>query len=165
MKEIELTQGKVALVDDEDFEELNKHKWRAMNNHGRGWYAVRRSSSCNGKWHTIYMHREIMNAQPGQEVDHRNRKGLDNQRKNLRFCTCSQNQANAKKRVRCSSQYKGVNWNKQHDKWQAYIKVHGKQAYLGYFDDEIAAACAYDKAATERFGEFAHPNFPGGREG
>jgi len=162
MKEIELTQDKVARVDDADFEELNKHKWRAMWD-GNTWYARRHSPrDINGKRHIIYMHRQIMGAQSGQEVDHRDRDGLNNRRRgpdgNLRLCTRGQNNANAKKRAGCSSQYKGVTWYKQADKWMAYIKTYGKQIHLGYFDDEIEAALAYNEAAIEHFGEFAHLN-------
>ena len=103
------------------------------------------------------MHRLIMGAQPGQLIDHKNRKGLDNQRGNLRFCTRSQNQANAKKRAG-SSRYKGVTWDKHWDKWRAMIGVRSKRFHLGYFDDEDDAGRAYNRAATEYFGEFARPN-------
>jgi len=158
VKEIKLTQDKVAQVDDADYEWLSAWKWYAKWD-GWHWYAMRNSPyDANGKQHTILMHRQILGAQPGEQVDHRNRKGLDNQRHNLRFCTYSQNQANRKKRAGCMSQYKGVHWDKRAGKWQARIRVHGKWIHLGLFDDEIAAALAYNKAATEYFGEFARPN-------
>jgi len=157
MKEITLTRGKIALVDDDDFEWLNQWKWYAMWN-GRHWYAVRGAYSVDGKYHTILMHRVITDAQPSQQVDHKDTNSLNNRRANLRLCTQSQNSANAKKRAGCSSQYKGVHWNKQHSKWQVYVKAHGKQIHLGLFDDEVEAGLAYNDAATEHFGEFARLN-------
>jgi len=156
MKEIKLTRGKVALVDDEDFEELNEHSWHAMRA-GRHWYAVR-ASRIDGKQHPIYMHRVIIDAQPGQDVDHVDMTGLHNYRANLRLCTDTQNQANRQKQAGCSSKYKGVTWHKQHSKWMAYIRVHGKRIYLGYFDDEWEAALAYNDAALKQWGEFARLN-------
>lgn len=156
MKSIELTQGQVALVDDTDFEKLNKHKWCAVWR-GWGWYAMR-SEHNGGNRRGILMHREIMAAQPGQMIDHRNRRGLDNRRENLRFCTTSQNNANAKKRVGSTSKYKGVSLFRRDSKWQVHIRLHGKNTYLGRFDSEVEAALIYNVAAIEWFGEFARLN-------
>ena len=159
MKEIPLTQGKIALVDDADYEWLNQRKWHAANNHGWGWYAERKGAcDSNGKRHTILMHRVITGAGLGQQVDHKDRDGLNNQRANLRLCTASQNHANQKRCAGCSSRFKGVTWNKREGKWRARIGVHGERIFLGRFDDEVLAALAYNKAATEHFGEFARPN-------
>lgn len=158
MREIKLTQDKVTIVDDADFEWLNQWKWYAIWD-GWRWYAVRNSTDANGKKHTIYMHRQIMDAQPGQQVDHEDRDGLNNQReKNLRFCTGSQNQANRKKWPGGSSQFKGVCWHKQARKWRAQIGVNCKLIHLGYFEDEIEAALAYNEAAIKHFEKFARPN-------
>jgi len=77
VKEIKLTQDKVAQVDDADYEWLSAWKWYAKWD-GWHWYAMRNSPyDANGKQHTILMHRQILGAQPGEQVDHRNRKGLD----------------------------------------------------------------------------------------
>ena len=159
MREIPLTQGKVALVDDEDYEWLNQWKWYVMWD-GHHWYAVRNSPYRNGKRHTIRMHRLIVGAQPGQVVDHKDSEvTLDNQRENLRFCTRSQNAMNAKKRCDgLSSRFKGVRWYKRDNNWMVRIGIDGKRIFLGYFDNEIEAAIAYNKAARERFGEFARLN-------
>lgn len=149
VKEIPLTQGKVALVDDADHEWLNQWKWCASNN-GLGFYAVR-GISRNDKRTTIAMHQMILNAPPGLEPDHINGDGLDNRRCNLRLCTRSQNNMNARKQTGCSSRWKGVYWDKAMGKWRALIRIHGIKHYLGYFTDE-------DEAAQELFGEFARLN-------
>lgn len=161
MRQIELTQGKVGLVDDNDYAGLNQVRWCAHKNQG-SWYAVRSSprGSIAGK-HTILMHRVILDAKPSQDIDHIDGNGLNNQRGNLRFCTDSENQCNSKKRRGCSSQYKGVAWNRGNGKWMAYIRVLGKRIHLGYFEEEEDAAKVYDAAAVEHFRQFARPNMTG----
>ncbi len=91
-------------------------------------------------------------------MDHANHDQLDNQRANLRRCTNSQNMANRRKQPGCSSRFKGVHWYKRVGKWRANIEVDGRKYALGYFDDEIEAARAYNVAAIEHFKEFALPN-------
>jgi len=160
MKEILLTQGQVALVDDEDYDKLNMHKWYAhWIPNTRSFRAQRNSSSKNGESKIIRMHRIVMDAQPGQQVDHRNHNTLDNRRENLRLCTASENQHNLRPHTIRSSVFKGVNWDKPTHKWKARIQLNGHQYHLGRFADETKAACAYDSAARKLFGEFAHLNF------
>ncbi|MBU0846652.1 HNH endonuclease [Patescibacteria group bacterium] len=156
MREIKLTRGKVALVDEADFGWLSQWSWNSRPNHGI-WYA-RRGARDGDKKNTVLMHRQIMGAWSGQRVDHRDGNGLNNQRKNLRFCTSTQNHANRRKLSGCSSKYKGVCWHKQRGKWVAYIKIYGKSSHLGLFANEEDAARAYNNAAIERFGEFAKLN-------
>jgi len=92
-------------------------------------------------------------------VDHKNNNGLDNQRDNLRPATYSTNQFNQTKRANRSSQYKGVYLHKSRGKWMARIRKMYKETFLGYFDNEIDAAKAYDVAAKQMFGEYAKLNF------
>lgn len=156
MKEIQLTQGQVALVDDEDYEELSKYKWFA-HKHRNTYYVHRNSSRKNPPRKLISMHRIVMNAQPEQQVDHINGDGLDNRKENLRFCTNSQNQWN-RHATYGTSIYKGVSWSNPHNKWVAQIKHKGSVFYLGAFEDDISAARAYNEAAIKLFGEFAKLN-------
>jgi hypothetical protein len=158
MKRIPLTQDKFALVDDEDFEHLNRHKWRY--NHG---YAVRQvrlsnpSKECpSGKRLYISMHGEILGILNchGWTGDHTNGDTLNNQKANLRTCRLRENLWNQK--VTVGRKFKGVYW--LHGRWQAHITVMGKLIYLGRFKEDTAAALAYNRAAKKHFGEFARLN-------
>lgn len=156
-KLIPLTQGKFAIVDDEDYEWLNQWKWCAFINESGQCYAAR-GTRRNHQRKTILMHRLIMNATKGQIIDHKNHNSSDNRRANLRICTHQQNDRNRRK-VFGSSKFKGVSWKKSNSCWCAYIKINGKHKSLGFFHNEIDAAKAYDVKAKELFGEFAKTNF------
>jgi hypothetical protein len=157
-RKIPLTQGKFAIVDPEDYEELSKYKWYAAKM-GRTFYAARTIRITNGKHRLIIMHRQVLKDSEGLFVDHINHNGLDNRKCNLRICTIQQNVWNMRKqRGNCASQYKGVTWRKDIGKWQARVICGGKVFSCGHFNDEKAAAAAYDKKAKELFGEFAALN-------
>lgn len=149
MKEIQLTQGKTTTVDDEDFEWASKIKWNYHNGYAR------RNVKVNGKSVSYFMHRIITNAPGKMEVDHIDGNTLNNQRKNLRVCTTSQNQANRPKSKNNTSGYKGVSWHKKNKKWFAQVNKNGKRVFGKYFESAEEAAEAYKKAAIEHFGEFA----------
>ncbi|MBL0320720.1 MAG: HNH endonuclease [Alphaproteobacteria bacterium] len=151
-KSIPLTQGKFALVDDEDFKKLNKYKWHLNNI-----YAERTTWP---EHKHVYMHRYIMTAKAGQEVDHINGNKLDNRKENLRLASHSQNCKNQAKPKNNTSGYKGVTKNKAGNNWIAQIKTNGKHLSLGRFENIQDAARAYDNAARKYFGEFAKLNFP-----
>jgi len=160
MKEIRLTRGKVALVDDEDYERLSGFKWQALKSRRDYYYAGRHvplQDSDGHKQRMMLMHRVILESPPGQAIDHRNGDGLDNRRCNLRFCTTAENQANRCKHDpdRYASMFKGVTWRKDRRKWRAQIKVNGKDIALGSFHSEVVAAFAYNVAARAAWGEFA----------
>lgn len=160
MREIPLTQGYVALVDDEDYEEVSRHRWYVrLNKHHN--YASRKIK-VGGKWVEIHMHRVLLNAQDGLLVDHVDGDGLNNVRGNLRLATISGNNHNSRVRKDNTSGYKGVHWNTQTSKWRAEIRISGKAKFLGYFDDPTEAALVRDKAAVSLHGEFAFLNFPEG---
>lgn len=155
MRLIPLTQGKHAIVDASDYDRVSKFKWYANRPSKFTWYAMRRVGSA-----IILMHREIMSPSPDLDVDHLDRDGLNNRRKNLRVCTPAQNSANrVKQRTPASSRYKGVSLVKRTGRWRAYICPGGRQKTLGCFDNEVEAARAHDAAAKEIFGSFAFLNF------
>lgn len=157
MKEIILNKNKVAFVDDDLFDELNKFKWRADKQHNT-FYAAR-TIVVNGKNKVIYMHRIILNLTDSNVfVDHKNRNGLDNQKENIRTCTNSENQKNMAHREGCSSIYKGVSFHKRCKKWQSQIIINGKSKHLGYFEIEIEAAKKYNDYAMIHYREFANIN-------
>jgi len=154
MKEIQLSQGKVALVDDEDFEMLNRYKWSAMRG-ANTYYAYTHIILESGKRTSIAMHRVIMQTPVGYETDHRDRNGLNNQRFNLRICTHSQNQGNRKISTNSSSGYKGIVWSKRDAVWQASIVYRCNKVHIGYFKSKDEAILARNSRAKELFGEFA----------
>lgn len=158
MKEIKLTRGMVALVDDEDFDFINQWKWNAPKSKNTC-YAKRNVWLKNSKEYiSVSMHRTIMNVSMEMVVDHIDHNGLNNQKSNLRICTGSQNGGNSISKGG-SSMYKGVCWYKSKNKWIAYITYNYKRYHLGYFKLEETAARVYDEAAKKYFGEFAHLNY------
>ncbi len=150
--EIPLTQGKVALIDDEDWPLVAGFKWYAHRNR-RTMYV----EHCDGRFN-VKLHRLITSAAPGVEVDHRNGDGLDNRRSNLRVATRSQNRCNGITRMNKSG-YKGVTVRSS-GRCHAVVTVQGRRLFLGSFSTPEDAARAYDAAARELHGEFARLNFP-----
>lgn len=155
MKKIKLTQGKFALVDDDDFERLNKYKWFAYNSRGK-FYARRNGRNKEtGKQYIIHMHRIILGKIPQEkEVDHKDGNGLNNQRNNLRLANRFQNMQNRKLNRDNKSGHKGVLWHSRDHVWTATGRLNGKQTHLGYFKNILDAKKAYDKFAKENYGEF-----------
>lgn len=160
MKQIGLSQGQVALVDDEDYCRISCRNWYAIRNE-YGYYAAGTTPMVKWIRKRLLMHRIIMCAKKGQIIDHRDGDGLNNQKYNLRFCTISQNGQNQRISTHPSklSKYKGVTWHKGGRKWQAAIRGENKKNYyLGSYANEDDAARAYDEKAKELFGEFARIN-------
>ncbi len=160
MKEIKLSKkGKykgiyVAQVDDEDFRYLNQFNYSIAI--GKSVMYARRRIIKNGKPTLISMHNDIMGR---AGVDHKDHNGLNNQKYNLRFCTSQENNMNAKPNRNAVSKYKGVGWHKLVGKWYASIQKDFKLITIGWFENEVDAAKAYDLKAKELFGEFAYLNF------
>jgi hypothetical protein len=157
---VPLTNGQVAIIDDEDAERVLAYKWFAKwCRRGRRWYAIRAVGPANRR-RSIPMHRFILDAPPNKRVDHINQDGLDNRRSNLRLATNSQNGCNRKAMRNNSTGLKGVWPNRQRGKFGARIQHLGIRYHLGYYDTAEAAARAYDEVAQRLHGEFACVNFP-----
>lgn len=151
MKEIQLTQGYVALVDDADYEWISTFYWYAHIDkktiYARAYNPVTKKQ--------VRMHRLIMEAvDPLVKIDHRDGNGLNNQRSNLRDATTSQNAMNMRKH-KGDSGYKGVFKRKDSNRYEAYIRIGGNRVYLGLFESKEEAAKTYNKEALKHFGEFA----------
>lgn len=154
MKTIPLTQGKYAIVDDDDYAALVCFNWQAFDNRYQ-WYARRNYPVGPYKQKTISMHKMLLNPPKGVYVDHRDGNGLNNMRSNLRLATRGQNKQNCRKLKPCSSKYKGVFWRANRKRFVAQIYYNDKTYRLGSFRTEEEAAVMYDVAAQICFGEFA----------
>lgn len=163
MKEIVLTQGYVAVVDDEDFEAVNKFNWHAEIRRQQV-YAARKVPTPNGNGTTQYLHQFLLPSEIS--VDHADRNGLNNTRINLRPATWTEQQGNRPKRVSGTSRYKGVYLDRDRGRWTGRLATLGVPIFQKRFDYEHEAALAYDRAAVEKWGDRAVVNFPRrGREG
>lgn len=133
---------KLCFIDYEDLERCLKHKWCFSGS--------QIMSNIEGK--TITLSRFITGK---QWIDHKDRNIFHNCKRNFRKITMQQNMFNKSKHNNCTSKFKGVNWSRKRNKWEAYICVNYIRKGLGRFNSEIEAAEAYNKAALEHFGEFA----------
>jgi hypothetical protein len=150
VKRIPLAGGLYAYVDAADYEWLSQYKWGVYNG-----YAARQESG-----RTIYMHRQIMQPPKSMVVDHMDGSRLNNCRSNLRVCTPAENHRNRAKGVGSASRFRGVGYYKESGKWYSGLQFKGKRFWLGYFDEEVEAARAYDYKAVECGREFAWVNLP-----
>lgn len=132
MKRIKLTQGKVALVDDEWYEYLNQWKWHVRQS-GRNFYAAR-NHVLNGKWQTIFIHRLVTDCPRGMVIDHINGNGLDDKLVNLYVCTQKENQLNRKNlNSTNTSGTNGLHWHIRDKKWYGQVNRGDRGIYLGSF--------------------------------
>lgn len=156
MMEIPLTQGKIAIVDDADYERLRIYHWSCC----KTGYAMRGFRE-NGKKVYLKMHHAILGKPPrGYVVDHINGNRLDNRRGNLRFVTYQQNSFNTHKHQveNGTSRFKGVSYMKNKRKWRSRIMIGGKEKHIGLYSTEKEAALAYNEAAKSYFGDYAKLN-------
>lgn len=159
MKEIQLTRGKVALVDDEDFHRFNKFKWNASNHSRNGnnlSYAQRSIIGKDGKKYNIYLHRIILRPYNGLVIDHINGNSLDNRKCNLRECKTGENSMNMKKPATNTSGYKGVSWDKRSNKWSVKISLNNKTINIGTYKDIKDANDAYINASKKYHGKYSN---------
>jgi hypothetical protein len=151
MKTIPLTQGRSALVDDEDYELLSRHTWCAVKVKASDiWYAA-----TNIVKNPTRMHVMVMGYVKGTEIHHDDHNGLNNQKGNLKRTTHAKNIAHQKRQKRNASGFKGVSWDAVNKKWVAQA---GRSGFIGRFDTIIEAAKAYDATAKKKWGEFALTN-------
>ena len=159
-----LTKGKIAIVDDEDYERVSQHKWCASEARNGRWYAVTRlpRTITHIPGRKIYLHRFLV-GDDVDRIDHRNDDGLDCRRQNLRIATRSQNGMNRGKQRDNTSGFKGVVKHRSQrgvrDRWIAQTKVSGRRIYIGVYDTPEEAAAAYDAAIVNLHKDFAKPNF------
>jgi len=154
--EIVLSCGKVTKVDSEDYPFLAQFIWHKYH-HSAHTFCVGRPGPKKGRTPTtVYLHRVLLNAKKGEEVDHINHDPLDNRRANLRLCSHWENALNRRANYNSVSRFKGV--SAKREKWRARITFRGRQMSLGSFDTKEQAALAYNKAAAEHFGAFAYLN-------
>ena len=140
-KLIQLKDGRVAKVSNEDFEEFSRYNWTVSN-----------------KGYPMSRHRTMHSFISGEYTDHKNGDTLDNRRENLRPATHAQNMWNKKVPSNSPTRFKGV--HRKGRGWGSCITKHGERFYLGRFDTPEEAAKAYDAAAMAHYGEFARLNFP-----
>lgn len=152
MKTLPLSQGKEALVDDEDFEFLSRYKWCAARRRGT-FYAERYIRITDTLKILIPMHHAVAKPDKGEWVDHKDGDGLNNTRKNLRVATRAENKRNQRRYKNNTSGFKGV--SRRGARWTARIQLDGKSTFLGVFETPREAHVAYCAAATQLHGEFA----------
>jgi hypothetical protein len=158
---ISLSRGKTTKIDKGSFDLVKGFSWYAISCNGK-FYAAR-SDSFAGKKKTVLLHRQLMGFPDGLEVDHIDGNGLNNTMINLRKCTHEQNIQNQKPRSSPkTSQYQGVYFQKELNKWRAQIMKDGKITHLGCFENEQEAASAYDRSALVVYGNGAKLNLKAG---
>jgi hypothetical protein len=155
----EKAAGRVALVDDADYDAVMQHRWHIHgevrdDRHVKGPY-VRASIKVNGRFRNVLLHKFLTGYPRTDHIDHN---GLNNQRSNLREVTPFQNMHNRRKPLNARSRFKGVWWHEDRRRWVAHITANGKRYGLGRFKSELDAARAYNAAAIELHGEFACHN-------
>jgi len=162
MKSIPLTRGQFTTVDLKNYDIISQHNW-FYTHYGYAGRSATKEEIDSGHPKVILMHRYLMDAPKGIDVDHKDGNRLNNQLENLRLCSRKENLRNqakvmSTKRGRATSPYKGVYWANDRRKWRSTIFVDNRRVSIGSFDDEDEAALAYNRFAKKHFGEFARLN-------
>lgn len=150
--ELQLVKGGIVLIDSEDYEMLSRYKWRLHQRKKR----ITHYAACpniNGKF--TYMHRLLMKAQSGQEVDHIDGNGLNNQKANLRLCSRKENSRNRLLQSNNTSGKSGVYFSRINKNWVAQITSNRINRYIGSFPSKEEAIAARNCKEIEIFGEFS----------
>ncbi len=154
MKQIHLTQGQAAIVDDEDFEKVNSFKWyAAWKEHTKSYYAVRQVCT-KGVVKNIYLHRLIMDTPDHLVCDFVNGDTLDNRKQNLRNCTKEEDHRNRRVNRESKTGVKGVSWLPKFQRYEVSIKLNGKRVFNKRFKTLEEAKEAYDEASKKYHGEY-----------
>lgn len=175
MKEIQLTQGQVALIDDEDFDKVSQYKWFARYDKSTGMFVtIGNGPTTEGKRRTIYMHEVILGTPNGYTADHVDRNPLNNRRSNLRLANPNQQSLNKSTYNNSEIPYKGVSYKTANSKYVAQMQVLGSKKHIGLFDSPTDAALTYDQAVLKYWSQvpddpisgnyiqFLYLNFPEG---
>lgn len=152
MKTIQLTQGQVTIVDDDDFESVSKYKWYAQRRRNT-FYAVRHIKS-GDKYINLQLHRFLMNPKTGMCVDHRDCNGLNNQRMNLRVCTHAENTRNLRHKRKNAAKYRGI-YMSSSGKYIAKVRFNYKQYNSRSFPTSDEAITAHREMIRSLHGEFS----------
>lgn len=157
------TKGQIIKICECHYDKVKHWKWSAKLHSYPGSLPVKyipyRMQRIDGKNVGILMNRFIMDAKPGEMIDHEDGQSMNNACDNLRRCTPTQNTFNQKgPKHNSKSGYKGVYWHKAAEKWCAGVRYNNKKYYLGIFDDVKDAARAYNVKALELDPEFAYLN-------
>lgn len=147
--------GKRAIVDDEDYEWLKQWHW-SINAYGYAYHLDYSNGKHNSKF--FLMHRLILNAPKGKQVDHIDGNRLNNTRGNIRIATRKQNLLNRGKTIKNKSGFKGVYWDSRQKRWNANLNYNGKSIYLGCSKHVLEAAYIVNKAISKHHKKFAHLN-------
>ena len=159
-KQISLSNSSIPIeIDDWNYCRVLRRNWFLVLDENRNPKSIQSNGRFNNK---IILPRFLLNLTKADkvDVDHWNHNIFDNKESNFRISNRSQNSCNQSLKSSNKSGYKGVSWNKRIGKWHSQIKHKYKAIHLGYFDDIILAAIAYDNAAIELHGDFAYLNFP-----
>lgn len=143
-------KGQPIVIDAADFDLVKNYTWHIS---AKG-YAVTNLRIDKSKRTVLFMHRLLMSAPFGQQIDHKNGYRNDNRRSNLRYATARQNSINRKIQKTNTSGFVGVHYYKKYDKWLANISVNYKRIHLGYFTNLQDAIIARQEAEVKYFGDF-----------